>query len=273
MLSISQVQDFSFFDQLCLSLSNYKWKLFKSLSWFYLCLYFFFLCYCMHFRCVRHCQRTKVEDEILLTSVFVCVYKTIKHSWGWIRQASRSAYRTKWWGNQGTVTQTEVVNTEALNKSRIFNSWEGEEGTDRKGISEKTTPWKKQRDRGLNAGVYKLRPAHRRQNTNAGEVSPATPQLCSWRENASESSWYCFKHTGFEIQFKIKMRNSAGLLWSPHVPREVTSLSRSTLCKYMCSLFKRCEGQAAPAPAALVITCTALSTLPALTHPIRTAPL
>lgn len=92
-------------------------------------------------------------------------------------------------------------------------------------------------------------------------------------EKMLQKARYCFKHTGFEIQFKIKMRNSAGLLWSPHVPHEVTSLSRSTLCKYTCSLFKRCEGQAAPAPAALVITCTALSTLPALTHPIRTAPL
>lgn len=73
-----------------------------------------------------------------------------------------------------------------------------------------------------------------------------------------------FKHTGFqntfkinwklvskkgwgvglgkEIQFKIKMRNSAHLLWSPHVPPEMTSLSRSKLCKYTCSLFKCCEG-------------------------------
>ena len=135
--------------------------------------------------------------------------------------------------------------------------------TGRKEQTEKTTPWKKQRGRGLNAGVYKLRPAHRRHRTHAGEGSPATPQLCSWRGNVSESSWYTILNIrafkillkltgnwfqkregvglGKEIQFKIKMRNSARLLWSLRVPPEMTSLSRSTLCKNTCSLFKCCE--------------------------------
>ena len=157
----------------------------------------------MHFRCVRRCQRTK--DEVLLTSVFVCVYKTIKHSWGWLRQASGSAYRTKWWGNQGTVTQTKVVNTEALNKSRIFNNWEGEEGTDRKGISEKTTAWKKQRQESQ-CWCVQAQTCTQEAQQNAGEVSPATPHLCSLRENLSESSWYYFKHKGFQNTFKISWK-------------------------------------------------------------------
>ena len=85
---ISQLQDVSSFDQLQhLSLSK-QWKV-LSLLWFYLCMYFFFLCYYMHFLCVRHCEKTKdEEDEVLLTSVFVCVCKTIRHSWRWLRQAS-----------------------------------------------------------------------------------------------------------------------------------------------------------------------------------------
>lgn len=128
---------------------NTKWKVFKALLWFYSCLYFF-SCYCKHW-CVRHLQRTK--DEVLLTSVFVSVYKTIKHSWGWLRQASGSAYRTKWWGNQGIVTRQRWWTQRPWNKSRIFNSWEGEEGmVDRKGVSEKTTAWES-RDRSLHAGV------------------------------------------------------------------------------------------------------------------------
>lgn len=116
-----------------------------------------FICACisfssatvMHFLYARHCEKTKnEEDEVLLTSVFVCVcvkpLDTADDDWG---RPQLSAHRTEWWGNQ--VILGIEVRTETLNKSRIFNSWDAEEGGDRKRISEKRTPWRKHRDRGL----------------------------------------------------------------------------------------------------------------------------
>lgn len=64
----------------------------------------------------------------------------------------------------------------------------------------------KKAETGVSMPVCTSSDLHTGGTTNAGEVSPATPHLRSWRENLSESSWYYFKHTGFQNTFKISWK-------------------------------------------------------------------